>query len=391
MKSKFYSDIIIYTVLSFLPLSCYEFPIGGITYGDFILFITLLLIVLKTIKDGKIIIKNKNIKFIFFYLAFVTLSSILSYFITQSITILSFFRYLLYIIWCVFAATITIDTDKLFKKYQTFGSFFAIYAIAQTILFSLNNYILPADPLKGILGNSFVRYYNEANIHYYTSKQLEFRAYSLFLEPSYFAMYQMPLLLFLCNKKNRNKKEWYSIILIIISMFCGRTITGIGLSLVILFISFFYKSFKTKKGLLAFLLLIISFFIFSQTEYFQKILSLVITEDGLGYSLNNRIGNYSYIFTNSSSLSLMFGKGLWFDTDYLPSIGRIIVSYGIIGLLILSLYFVFVYSKLENYNKKLLLMFVFSLIGTNSLFNITFVMCFILIFCSKRKDGTNDM
>ena len=109
-------------------------------------------------------------------------------------------------------------------------------------------------------------------------------------------------------------------------------------------------------------------------------MNLIISSDGsYGVSLNGRIRNYSNIFDDNLLLNI-FGRGVWTESSYLPSLGRIFLSYGIFGgCCLLLLYFLSLF-KLKKYNKKLLLLFIVSFIGTNSLFNITSVLCFTLIY-----------
>lgn len=389
MKKNSIEIIIILTVLLFMPLSCYGLPISGMTYGDMLLVVSLILMLLFLYKEGKIK-KSSTFTIQLVYLIFIILNSVLVSLIVKETNIMSLLRYLLFIIWTIVVIQINIDKKRFFDCYKVLGITFALYAIIQMLIFLLYKFVVPADPLKYVLGNSLLNYYNSSNFKYYLSGELAFRSYSVFLEPSYFAMFEMPLLLHLINIKEKKFKDVFQILIIVVAMFCGRTMTGLILSAVVIAIPFLKSILKNKKNVIYFFIFLILLSCFANTDYFRKLINLVISEDGgLGVSLNNRIKNYESILGDNMLLNII-GKGVWEDTEYLPSLGRIFVSYGIIGFIFLIILYAISYLKIEKFNKKVLLIFLLSFLGTNSLFNITSVLYFTIIYAIKG-DYKNDM
>lgn len=389
MKKDFIQKIIIFTLLLFMPMSCYGLPIVGVTYGDLMLIVSLLFMLLYMIKI-RVFKIQKKIKPLYFYMLLVIINSIIVVFLSSNINLFSLLRYLLFVTWSICAASISINNKEFFKHYKRIGLIFALYAIFQTLLFIVSKKIIPADPLKFIFGNSLINYYNSTNIGYYLNGTLSFRAYSVFLEPSYFAMFEMPLLLYMCNMKKISKSDLFVIVIIMIAMFCGRTITGLLLGFLVIILSFSKNIFKNKKSIVYLILVIVTLLVLSQTAYFQKLVNLVIaTDGGYGTSLNGRIQNYSIVFGENTLLNL-FGHGVWVESDYLPSLGRILLSFGILGTIVFTLSYLISYINLKGYSKKLFLLFIVSFVGTNSLFNITSVLCFSLIF-GLNGDENDDM
>ena len=132
---------------------------------------------------------------------------------------------------------------------------------------------------------------------------------------------------------------------------------------------------------------------FYKTPYGKRIIGSIFSiEDNrivLGYSTLGRIGNYELLKNEFKSTKTLFiGKGVWVDMDYLPSIGRILVSFGLSGAIITLIFLINLYKGLNKIGKKYFVIFVFSLFFTNSLFNITIVLALgIILMNSNKIDG----
>ena len=91
----------------------------------------------------------------------------------------------------------------------------------------------------------------------------------------------------------------------------------------------------------------------------DKVLGRIINEDGtLGASVTGRIGKMHVLFDGTYEFSkILFGQGMWAETEiFLPSYGRIIIAFGIIGMLLILSMLAYSYKKANKLGKKMIIL-----------------------------------
>lgn len=380
-----------WVILLFIPLSTYITPIVGITLGDFFLFTSLLLI------GVNIFIRDLNLNKIIsvplmIFSIFIIIHSLVFWMIKPnelSDGLLSVLRYSLYLFTVVFGARYFFDNEYAYKTYKKLAIIFALYCIIQFFTFRYFSVVLPSN-LFGLPTIDYIsRINSEYNISMYLSGMVTYRPRSVFLEPSYYGVYQIPILYLILNNKNENFLYKYGIALLItLSIFLAGTSTGI---LLLLFCWWRPIINELKKLSLKFIFMIMVFvpgLIYTfNSEYIQGILRRIISDDGSwGTSVMGRTLNFNIFFDGTLSIcDLLFGQGKWIDFGYLPSYGAIVLSFGLIGLLIFFLLMIWTYIKSGERGRMMIVLMFITFIGTNTLFNISSVLFFFLIFSDYKN------
>ncbi len=379
------SKLFSWVIILFLPLSLYEFIIPSVSIGDVLIMSSIVMGLIVAVKKK---INNIFTLEIFIYILFIICNSMIQFIINNNEIdngIFSLFRYLLFMTFVLIIPKHFLDREYTYKYYQLMGTVFAIYSILQFLCFYSFKIILPINILPFNTMSDFTRIQESSR---YLDGIVLFRPYSVFIEPSYFAIYESYILYWLVNKKeNKNKKDLVSIISITIAM-CLSGTTGI----VMVMLSFIRKISKIClrnffKTTLYILILGICIYTFFNTNYGKIMFNRIFSEDGLGSSTEGRMGNLSALKEEISNepKTFIIGNGVWAEYEYLPTIGRVILNFGITGVIVIILLLYFLYKKSNKDGKEFMFLFIISFIATNSLFNITSVLAFSLIIMNFRR------
>lgn len=386
-----YKKICSLIIILFMPLSIYCLIGDKVTIADGLLLITLLIVFLYLLKK-RINLKNVFSGEMILFLGLIIINTIIQIIISPSSFesgIFSLLRYLLYVVFLLVVPKYFIDEKNFYKYYHTLGTIFALYSLIQFFSFYVLKIILPNSLpfLKTVKDFSYLNNYSR----YIGVTGTLFRPFSCFIEPSYFSIFEAYLFYWLVNINKNDKWDKLSIVIIGISMMISGT-TGIATCLYAIGCRFLKI---TKKSALSIIIIgsILIFLLigFYKTPYGNRIINSIFSvQDNrvvLGYSTLGRISNYELVKEEfKSTKTLLIGKGVWTDLDYLPSIGRLLVSFGIFGTLIYSIFLIKLYKKLNIIGRKYFVIFAFSLFFTNSLFNITVVLALGIILMNSNKN-----
>lgn len=359
-----------------MPLSIYSVPILNITIGDFTILISLILTFFIFCYDKKLKI-NKNF---LLYMMYIIIQTVFFYVIglfNIHSDLLSTLRYVLYLFFVILSSNQTLDLTFFKRLYIPLSIFVSTYAIFQFICFYSLDIILPVNILKLPITSEAGNIYSSGIIELYRNGSVLFRSYSIFLEPSYYAIFIMPCIFFLTKEKNSFKRNIYFIILFF-GILCTTSTTAyciVMFTFLPILFRVFLKKLTVKKILLYFsvtsilLLIVIGFFIFVVGDN-NRIISSII----------GRFENYLSISNHfQSMLEILFGNGLWFDTNFLPSYGRILVSFGAIGSIFVLCILINQYFKSNSEGKYIFKIVLLLFLGTNTFFNISFLFIFSII------------
>ena len=384
--------MVVWITLLFMPLSTYATFINGITFGDIALMLGSIIIILyiaKTqIKLNRIITLS-----LFFYIIFILLHSLIFWIIkpTELETgILGVLRYILYIFWVIISAKEFFNFEYAYKIYKILAIIFGGYCILQFIAFYAFKIFLPIN----VLGLRTVDYiadiYSPHKAQYLLNGIIMYRPFSVFIEPAYFSAFQAPILYVILNGNIKSeKKKYLNAIFITVSLLMSISTTGMVLLIVCWFkpiiraIKENYNNIVIIVIIFVIIIIICSF----NTNIIRKMLSRVINDDGsAGSSITGRFGTMHILFDGTFRFEqIMFGQGMWTDTAYLPSYGKIIISFGVIGLVYIMFMFLYTYFKANKIGKSMIILILIMCIGTDTLFNITSVLMLTLIYSNIKK------
>ncbi|MBP7434941.1 MAG: hypothetical protein KA799_02165 [Bacteroidales bacterium] len=397
-KRKYFNRLnkfITWIILLFMPLSTYTIYTDKITYGDVLIFIGFLMIIINVIKNNLNLSKIISSPLLL-YGIFIIIHSLIFWMLKPyelSKGLFGVLRYLLYLFMPIIGARYFFNYQYAYKIYKKLAIVFALYCIAQFVSFKCFSVVLPSN-LFGLPTVDYVsQITSEYNVSMYLSGNVMYRPRSLFLEPSYFAKYQIPILYLILNNTNEKFSHKYGVgLLITLSIFLAGTTTGI-----ILLVFCWWKPIITELKKLslkfaAFLMIMIPGSIYAfNSDYMQSVLRRIISSDGsLGSSVVGRINNYPAVFQSSLTWhQFLFGNGMWTDVGYLPSWGSIIVSFGLIGLMVFLGMLLRTYCKIQKRGRAMILLLLIMCIGTNTLFNISSVLMFFLIYSGYENIEKN--
>ncbi len=381
---------ITWTVLLFTPLSTYITYIKEITFGDVLLIISILLIMINILKY------NLNLSSIvasplLLYIMFIIFHSLIFWMVSPhelSEGILGVLRYLLYLFATMIGARYFFNYQYGYKIYKKLAVLFALYCIVQFFSYNFFSVVLPSN----LFGLPTVDYINaitsEYNMNMYLSGTVLYRPRSIFLEPSYYAAYQIPILYLILNNENEKFLVRYGVsLLITISIFLAGTTTGILLQFLCWWKPVTTELRKLSYRFIIFLIIVIPCVLhFIDSDYWQRVLNRIISSDKtLGASVTGRTQNYQILFDGSLSWNqLLFGQGKWADVGYLPSYGTLILSFGLIGLMLFLAAMLWTYLKTQKRGRAMIVLLLIMCTGTNTLFNISSVLMLFLIYSNYK-------
>ena len=379
-------------MISFPILSLYATPIPRISVADLILIIIYPILIIQLLKKNNSI--NKTISFsVFIFVLYIIVQFLITILVSNKMetyeVILNTLRYSFYLITlALFSKTFfQIQFAKIVLKKITI--FTSIYLIIQFSLFSLFGYYL-----RGSIPNLRLQVDTLTEIYSRYIQGYYIRAHSIFAEPSHFAIYVLPYLMISLKGEKSKLAEYMPAIIISIAVLIAQSSTGIIMSILIWFMwyleRFFSKGISKKK--IVFLLLSIIFIpvllmIITKTNSFDFFLDRTFSSGSLGEAAYRRLGN-EVIFNdllNKSSYHLLFGQGMVNLQTYIPGLTRILIFFGISGLVLFLAMLIRLYIIGNRLQKEILIIFLILNIGTEILFgNFIFIYLPFLLVHDKR-------
>jgi hypothetical protein len=391
----------IYTflIITYPILGIYSTQVPGVTIADSFLLILYPILLLSIFNINKRISKTINFP-ILIYIAFIIFHLFLTLTISNIDTgdvLLRTLRYVFYL------STLALFTKTFFdiryaKNVLKCCSIFAsLYLMLQFVLYDLWGYYLPgALPIFKLQVDTINEIYARYLQGYYI------RVHSIFAEPSHFAIYVLLYLAINLNETKNKALEFIPAILVSIAILLSQSSTGIIITIFIWFKWYFrrvsIKEIKRRKVtfiLLTIFLIPIVFGLLIQTPFFKVFLSRTFSGEGLGEAARRRLGNYEVLsqIYNKFSFSFISGKGMIPLQIYFPGIARLLLYFGLIGLLLFVVLYLRVYIRSNKVQKEILLIFFILNIGTEILFGnfILLYMSFALVDDEKLviREGVN--
>lgn len=214
-----------------------------------------------------------------------------------------------------------------------------------------------------------------------------FRPSGLFLEPSHFSYYGMIFLIYSLFKK----RDYINAFIVTVAILC----TGSGMGLIcaicawIAFIFMKSSNISFYKKLLLLTLLLVSFSVLSQIDFFKQVVLRFTSENinGGGNAINARISTGYQIFLEKNIINLLLGDGYGNVPSgiYLNGITYIINTLGLIGLTIYVIVLAKFFYKGIGWQKMGVIYFI-AICVFAQMFNPSSLMFFFCILSCNHKD-----
>ncbi|MCW1929094.1 hypothetical protein [Bhargavaea beijingensis] len=218
------------------------------------------------------------------------------------------------------------------------------------------------------------------------------RLHSIFPEPSYFAIYILPLLAYcLLNKR------WFLSILFFISLIISTSSLGIILGSSVLIIVLIY-TFRNNRGTILTILVISAFGIMAtKNNHITELLGYNINKiSNLGTNSDIRLIGYIDYFKLMPTELKIFGIGynqvpFYFSEfglkNYSNAFVLTLLQFGIIGFLFFIGFIIYLLTQLKAFDKIYILIFVVICSVDAFLYNFYFYYILTFIFLSIKRDG----
>lgn len=370
----------IYTILIVMYpfLSMYGFFNTIFTLADVasILFIFVMIISKK--------ISNINFLYVVFSV-YIILHALLNFFWTNNIDIInllgSSFRLLL--IYYLLSLNKKVFNHEEGKKFIIYVSVIATVYLLIQFLLSKGGIYLPG----GIPGIKSYRSDIYTYIDDVLKYNLSYRPRSFFEEPAHYCQYVLVALSSLLCKEKKNKKDVFLILFIITGVIISMSLIGIIFLLFILLMWIIIngKKYINKKAILLFAIMPLLLFFISTSPAVtsvikSKFVNQSITEDARFSSIN--------VLTEETSFAkILFGSGLSSEEVYSTGFFRIILSFGIIGLIFAFLVYLYFYKKgkFDKFTKLIMITLFFLTFGSEIIFG-KFILIYMCL-CKFENDS----
>lgn len=297
----------VFTVLVFLLPFLYQYRgvIDQLSLGETLLSPFIALYLVNDTLSGK----NKyNIFLLLFYLVTIITTLICGfndYFsVADASTVLIRLFYYGFLI-CV--ARNHLDARFGMKVYKVFAVMLAVYLIVQYFYNMITEDFLPIYLKYEWQFPPETRPKRLSNYYVFT-----FRPSSLFLEPSYFALYILPaVLMYFVDSKKKTVKEYIIIAILCVSVVMSQATSGVaGLGIIILVFLFgrndINRTRDTIVKILTVILVVVTVFIYINKSADSVLMHRVET----GGSFDNRITRGWLVFNELSDIHQLFGVGV---------------------------------------------------------------------------------
>lgn len=265
--------------------------------------------------------------------------------------------------------------------YSNLAVLFAVFLLIQYIAFVFFNV-----SVTGVI--PFLELYNREVESVMDGRLL--RICSVFAEPSHFAVYEVPVLIFLLWRKTNPKGRLFRIIIISLSILLCTSSNGIIIMALIylaIVIQKYFTHFKLSYLIIGSVVLCLAFYIIKESEYIDKITyGLFVQEPDMTMSkAEMRIYRGFNMYADMPLEQKCFGIG-WRNArrycltcntslfskysadafDYFNSIAGTLIYAGIVGLVLLLLFFFSLWKETKDYATKLLILSVFIIMVSSS-------------------------
>lgn len=399
-------------IFSILIILCsflhqYESPLPGMTLGEFLIILVIVIITL--IYPRLVISTSINLlsKIFFFFLLLSFLSIILqgSY---RLFIVTRWIRYSSYILMVLISSRFFSYTYAI-KLYKYFCLFVSIYIILQYVLYlSLNVYL----PIK-ILPIPWGRLHDTQEL-LERSIRSYFRGYGIFAEPGYSAKFLLPgLALSLFGWTDKRKVDYFPMVLISLAIILTTSVQGILVGLITIAFFSIELLIKSRKninillfGVMIAVTLLSLVYLSSSLGLtdvsFRRIQTISIDSTGStgirifrGFAIFGQLpllfkiigvglGNTSF-FVLRNGIQTIYDSSSFTDTalGYTSGISGILVESGVIGFIFFLYWFFKTRRGLSTLQRIILYQFIILLFGGGSLLSMTTV--FYLSFLTKTR------
>jgi hypothetical protein len=306
-KGKNIVDQLFSFLIALLPFTYqYASPIASVSFGELLLIPFMLFYLIKFISKGARFTKSYNGYYIYILLSCImTVFALVNPYFSLSDFSTVFVRMIYYSI-LVFVAIDNINIKTTLKTCMIFAVIFSVYAIIQFFVYKVTGTYLPTTlSAKWVFGPESGIRTDYAEYYKYL-----YRPSSLFLEPSYYAIFCGPGLVFSLLSNIKSKKNLFYGIIISLGLIVSASSAG----LIIIIISWFSyllrvvynnKRFSIKGLLLAGTLVVLALLVFS-----SSISSVLLSRTETGGSFNNRITRGLLLLDNLNIYQHIFGVGI---------------------------------------------------------------------------------
>lgn len=352
-------------IILFPILSMYSVGISSFTIADFIMIIlTILLIIPNLLYPNK---KNgfRIYKPIFFISMLIIFHFLFTVLINKDLVIkeiaLTTIRYSFYLFFLSLFTLDYFDINFGFKLLKRVTMFSTMFLLAQFIAMRIFHFYLPGF----IPGIPLMKenYSSQLAYRFYQLNNLD-RPYSIFEEPSHFAMYVV--LYFAIALFDNNKKEIVPAFLIVIGIVISKSAAGylIVISLILVFI---FKLFKrslygkeTRRFIKYTIAIPLGIIAFIQTSIFDS-----FTNRFQSAFLGRFQNLLEPILINNN---LLIGNGMIGLNEYLPGISRLFLYFGVVGFFVFLSLVMYIFMTRKQGNYIVLFILLVSTIGTEIIF-----------------------
>lgn len=398
--------IIVYPILNNYKL--------GIPIGDTIALLLMPIFILsKRNNNGG---DNLHDKYYYFYLIYCVITLPLLIIISSSFdfkdTFSKMFHLILYAVYGLYFGNKFFDLKLFFEKYLKVLNILVLLAIVQQIIYLFTKsqvyLIIPNLPLNYTIENSenYIRVFTQAN-----SIQ-GYRASSLFLEPSHFAIFVVIGLAYKLLNDWKKNRDIITIVLYLISIACSYSSIGIICSIIIIgYYMIFYKAVNKKSKNFIFKIFVMIIFVAS-IIYILSTNSLLIKAvldriNGIGSKLydtsgNRRILRGYYIWKDLPFFNKIIGTGMGnlletiklnkmlvlTDMDYTDEMSALFYNLCSVGVIGTVLYFSSIMSNWKTadaFVRLIIILYVFSCLFNNILLHATSIIFLVIIFSKRNK------
>lgn len=385
----------VFTILiAFFPIiQIYGSPIKGINLAEFIMILFGIFVIMEQQKIN--IFKDKRCYIMVgFFISCCFITTVNTVFNSASSYIEILIRVIRWGFYIILLTATYYNLDKillikLIRKLSLFSCFclwlqLLFYYLFQIVL----TFKLPFLQITTDFGESYVMYNGV------------FRAYSLFCEPaafSYFVVIGLAAYLFL-NKNIEEKYIFVKALFLSISAIASTSSAGVGMTLIVWLVYFFYGFSETKlnRKKVCFLmvipfvfLILILYLILTDNEYVSWIFGKFIASS-VGDDRSSRIMAHQVYFDKLPTSLQIFGVGIgneeyyfqnihFMHFGYSSSIGLIIVGIGMIGLTVMGVFFANMFFSIKKELKVFLILFMALMVFSGALFSYQLV--YYLLWC----------
>ncbi len=315
-------------IVLFPILSVYESFIPMVSMADFLLIVTFPIITVHLLVNKLKIDKILLPIIVFAYYIFITMFIQIG--LDYGVGILSTIRYLLYLVFLVYAIKY-FDFQFAIKALRITTIGLSFYVFLQFLVFFFFSFTLPWR----------ISLFNVMDYNFVLKEQTEFylnfyRPTGLFMEPTHFAQYCAVYLIYLLFKNAITKVELIQALLITTAILVSGSSLGL-LLIAFVWVIWFIRSQRARFSPLAIILVLaftMALVLLFNIEYFNNIVSRVFTSSGFnGTAVGYRFNSLSLFKEQDLSIvQWIIGSGRSTEDAYFTGIFYFLNANGIAGL-----------------------------------------------------------